>query len=296
MSDARTVDELLKRARSQKGLGIKYKLGGGTIKAGGHTCADANNACDCSAFVCWALGIDKQGSYPYLVSPGQPSVQGDQWYGTDNIWNDTVHLAMGLFQKISGPAPGSLILFPTQRVSGGKSTSGHVGIVTKISPTAALTVLHCSSGHFKATKDSMQETDDTVFRGKSGLVYAWCSRIAVAPVSAARASGPDAVPSLTLSKPVLFCVLADGGDGDDIRKVGETVAQDNPFGRRVVVRGGAGFPSGEDIEQWTAGIPTPGAAVLTPSGSLFKVLTVSQAKSELVVDKAFADAGSANSD
>lgn len=285
MSIVSTVDEVLSRARSQVGLAIRYRLGGGAARAGRHTSADAKGTCDCSAFACWALGIDKQGSYPFLVSPGQPVEPGNQWYGTDNIWNDSVHIAVGLFSRIDAPAPGCLILYPRQRLSGKKSTPGHVGVVTSVGANGALSVLHCSSGNFKRSGDAIQETDDTVFRGKAGLVFSWCAAIAL---PAAR-FGPGA-PGVSILHPVLVCVVATGPDGKAIEQVAKAVAADNPFGRRVDASGAADYPSPQEIAAWTAGVVAPGAVVLTPSGALFKVLTISQAKSAMVIDKAFADA------
>src|SRR5262245_61675576 len=146
-----SLDELLQRAESQKGLGIEYRLGGGAARAARRTCADAANTCDCSAFVCWALGIDKQGSYPYLVPPGKPVEPGNQWYGTDNIWNDAVHLEVGLFQQIADPLAGCIIVFPGRRRSDGKITPGHIGLVVRAGPAGVEAVLHCSSSNFKAT-------------------------------------------------------------------------------------------------------------------------------------------------
>lgn len=43
---AMKVDEVLNRATSQIGLGMKYKMGGGTYRAAKHTCADDTNSCD----------------------------------------------------------------------------------------------------------------------------------------------------------------------------------------------------------------------------------------------------------
>ena len=79
-------------------------------------------------------------------------------------------------------------------------------------------------------------------------------------------------------------------DGKAITEVARRVALDNPFGRRVVSPGDAGYPAADVIASWTAGVPSPGAVVLHPSGTPFKVLTIVQARSEMVLDKAFADA------
>ena len=147
-----TVDEVLTRARSQIGLGIRYKLGGGAIRASRHTCADGAGACDCSAFACWALGIDKQGSYPFLVPAGQPVEPGNQWYGTDNIWNDSVHIALGVFSKIEEPVPGCLVLFPAQRASRTKATPG----TWESSRRSAQEELSASSTAARATSGSTE--------------------------------------------------------------------------------------------------------------------------------------------
>lgn len=306
--DFQTVDELLARTRSQIGLKTKYLLGGGVFKANRHSCQDASGSCDCSAFACWALGVDKQGSYPYLVGPGQPVQPGNQWYGTDNIVNDAVHLAVGLFQKVDAPAPGALIVFPSQKAAGGKSTPGHVGIVTEVRADGSLRVVHCSSRNFKAKGDAIQETDDAVFKGRNGLIYAWCSKIvavapaakkaakAVPPAAAAAAAGSPAAAatttasSFTLSSVVRFVVVAAGADGEAIRTVANAVAALNPFGRRVVAPGDADYPSAAQIASWTAGTASPGAVVLTPGGAPSKVLTISQAQKDLLVDAAFANA------
>jgi hypothetical protein len=285
MAIASNVDEVLARARSQAGLGIRYKLGGGSARASRHTCADTGGTCDCSAFACWALGVDKQGSYPFLVPAGQPVEPGNQWYGTDNMWNDSVHVALGLFSKIDRPIPGCLILYPAQRLSGKKSTPGHVGIVTKVGAEGAVVVLHCSSGNFRQTGDAIQETDDSAFRGKAGLIFAWYAGVAV-PVTRV---GPEEM-AFSIVRPVVVCVVANGSDGAVITQVARTVAAENPFGRRVVAPGDAGYPSASDIAAWIQGVLAPGAVVLTPGGVPFKVLTVTQARSEMVIDKAFADA------
>jgi hypothetical protein len=293
MPEVPTVDELFARASSQKRLEIRYRLGGGAVRAARDTCADATNTCDCSAYVCWTLGIDKQGSYPYLVPPGHVVEPGNQWYGTDNIWTDAVHLDVGLFQQIGEPAPGCLMVFPTRRSASGKSTPGHIGLVTRVDGTGVKGVLHCSASNFKAFGDAIQETDDAVFRNKPGLIYAWCARIA-APAQASPARRRAAtMRARTLSKPVTLYVLAPGAAGRKIRSVAQAVAAENPLGRRVVLRGDADYPNATTIKGWTADGAAPGAAILSPDGSLFKVLGVRRAKRPTTVEKAFAEAAPA---
>lgn len=282
-----TVEELFERAASQEGFGIAYRLGGGVARASRDTCADAAHACDCSAFVCWALGIDKQGSYPYLVPPGQPVEPGNQWYGTDSIWNDAVHLKVGLFQQIDQPVPGCVVVFPARRRPDGKSTPGHIGLVMRAGPAGVEGVLHCSAGNFKASGDAIRETDDTVFRNRVGLIYAWCARIAPpGPAAETRRAAP-ARTTVALAKPVTLCVLAKGAEGEKIRRVAESVAADNPLGRRVVPRGDTSCPSEDILAARKQKATSRGAAILSPDGSLIEVLDVAKARRATAIDRAF---------
>jgi len=286
-SQASTLDDVFQRAGSQKGLGIQYKLGGGAVRAARPTCADASDTCDCSAFVCWALGIDKQGSYPYLVPAGQPVEPGNQWYGTDNIWNDAVHLEVGLFQQIAEPVPGCVLVFPARRRPDGKVTPGHIGLVVQVGAAGVEAVLHCSSSNFKATGDAIQETDATVFQNRVGLIYAWCARIAQpAPPPETRRAAPMRA-TIALSKPVTLCVLAKGPEGAKIRRVAEAAAADNPLGRRVVLAGDASCPTEQTLAISKKNAASRGAAILAPDGTVAEVLSVTRAVRATVVDRAF---------
>lgn len=289
--ELQTVDDLLKRARSQVGLGIRYKLGSGAMTAAPHTCEGADGSCDCSSFVCWALGIDKHGSYPYLVEGGKPIAPGDQWYSTDNIVNDAVHISVGLFQKIKAPVVGTVIVFPTRWKGGKPSPPGHVGIVTAVGAADAFSIVHCSAGNYKKAQDAIQETDDAAFRNAPGLIYSWSSRIALPAVVARKATTlRTGATAFDFASPVRFCIVATGADGASIEKVATAVAALNPFGRKTVVSNDPDYPDAADITTWTQNTPNPGAVVLTPDGSLSEVLTVIQAKSDLAVDQAFANA------
>jgi hypothetical protein len=278
------IDELLERARSQSGLKIKYAMGGGSIRAARHTCADNSGSCDCSSFVCWSLGVDKQGDYPYLVPPGGTPDPGGEWYGTDNIYNDAVHINVGLFQKVDGPRPGCVVVYPTTWKNGKASPPGHVGIATAVDSQGAVRqVIHCSSCNFKSFGDAVQETDDTVFRGRP--IYAWCARIEPTMKTGA---APDM--ASILSHPVRFCVVAAGADEQQIVQIARPLAKLNPIGRRVVVRADYDYPDAASITQWTQGTKDPGAVILGPTGVLFAVYTVAQAQSPSRIEKAFVDA------
>ena len=238
-----TVDDLMERANSQIGLGIKYKPGGGAITASRHTCGDVQNFCDASSFVCWALGVDKLGSYPYLLPPGQASQPTGECYDTDGIWNDAVHISLGLFQKVDRPARGSVVVYPTTWKGEKPTPEGHVGIVTNVAASGAVkNVVHCCSANFKETGDAVQETAPDVFTSNPRTIYAWCSRVEPPQPSSAWGVAGAAVAAVALNQPVRFCVVAAGAAGAQIETAARAVAGLNPFGRRVVIKGDADFP------------------------------------------------------
>jgi hypothetical protein len=284
-----TVKDLLERARSQIGQGIRYKMGGGTAKASRHTCADANKNCDCSSFVCWALGIDKNGDYPYLRPPGSKPEPGGDWYGTDQIWDDAVNLGLGLFQKIATPVAGCVVVFPTTWQAGKAKPAGHCGIVSAVGPGGVVTqVLHCSSGNFKAKGDAVEETDPHVFLNPKAI-FAWCARIEAPLVKGAVANlGLHAAAVATGQ--VQFIVVATGADEAAITAAAQEIAGENPIGRRVVKRGDPDFPSDAQIAQQTAGTANPGAVVLRRNGTLFEVLDVEDAQNPAAITEVFTHA------
>lgn len=282
-----TVEELLERARSQVGLRIKYKMGGGASKTARHTCADSNNASDCSSFVCWALGIDKNGNYPFLRRPGTQPDPGGDWYGTDQIWDDAVNLRLGLFSKINDPVPGCVIVFPTTWKEGRARPAGHCGIVTQISGGKVKKVVHCSSGNFRAMGDAVQETDPGVFTDPR-TTFAWCGRIDLPMTEGAVADLGLRALGVAAFAQVRFIVVATGSNEAAIAELAEEVAGSNPAGRRVVKRGDSDFPSDEQIGELTGGAANAGAVVLRPDGTVFQVLTVQQARNAATVTRAFA--------
>jgi hypothetical protein len=283
-----TLEELLARARSQSGLGIRYKMGGGTSKASRHTCADAANNCDCSSFVCWALGIDKNGDYPYLRPPGSQPEPGGDWYGTDQIWEDAANLNLGLFQKVAKPMAGCVVVFPTTWKAGKAQPPGHCGLVTSMDSHGAVAkVIHCSAGNFNAKGDAVQETDPHVFQNPQAI-YAWCARI-----DAPLVQGVVADVGLHVQAgagQVRFIVVATGADEGTIADLAQQIAGEDPFSRRVVRRGDVDFPSDAQIAQWTAGTPNAGAVVLHRDGTRSEVLEIGDAENPATVTEAFLDA------
>ena len=158
-----TVNELLQRARSVAGQGIKYKLGAGGINPASPSPANLNHECDCSGYVCWCLGISRQTNHPLYVNFN------GGWINTDAMVHDGKHQS-GFFEQISTPKVGCLIVFPsfppTVKV-------GHVGIVTAVSAAGAVTkVIHCSKGNFTNFQDAVRETAPNVFNNPR-TIYVW---------------------------------------------------------------------------------------------------------------------------
>jgi cell wall-associated NlpC family hydrolase len=147
-----TLVELLTRARSVAGKGIGYRLGAGGINALAKSPANTTNECDCSGYVCWALGLSRVSKHPlYLQFNGG-------WINTDGMCHDGERMA-GFFELLAAPKPGALIIYP-----GSKKGVGHVGIVTAAEGGAAKKVIHCSAGNFRKNHDAICETGPDVFR------------------------------------------------------------------------------------------------------------------------------------
>ena len=131
-------------------------------------------ACDCSGFVCWALGLARhQASAASWTS-------GDGWINTDSIWADASG-SQGLFIRVPiGRLPvGALLVYPKPP----DKAYGHVGIVTEVSANGAATrVLHCSAGNFKTTADAIAVTDTTPFDDPAlHSIGAWFRGLGEAP-------------------------------------------------------------------------------------------------------------------
>jgi len=94
-------------------------------------------ACDCSGFVCWALGVARDGG---------PWDGG--WISTDAIHADALG-ARRLFRPAEHAAPGALIVYPKPRSQGADGPPGHVGIVTAVAADGRVSrVLHCAPGNY----------------------------------------------------------------------------------------------------------------------------------------------------
>jgi len=111
-------------------------------------------ACDCSGFVTWALGIARN-----------PSPIG--WVNTDHIHGDA-RGAQKLFVRLEQARIGALLVYPRQ---GPKPKQvGHVGLVSEVDAHGRATrVIHCSSENFLidpaagGARNAIAETDTGVF-------------------------------------------------------------------------------------------------------------------------------------
>jgi hypothetical protein len=113
-------------------------------------------ACDCSGFLCWALGVPRDGA---------PLDGG--WINTDAMHADALGRRR-LFQPLDRAVPGALLVHP--RPGGDSEAPGHVGIVTEVDATGRATrMLHCAPENYLrppvggAPRCAIVETDTAYF-------------------------------------------------------------------------------------------------------------------------------------
>jgi hypothetical protein len=119
-------------------------------------------ACDCSGYVCWALGISRR------VAPADgPAL----WINTDSIWADATGAGLR-FRQIDRAVAGCLVVYPKQ---GSNENFGHVGLVTDVGADGHATrVAHCSATNFtEAPHDAIKANAGEAFKQQSKSVYAW---------------------------------------------------------------------------------------------------------------------------
>lgn len=178
--------DLLARAHTALNKRTVYTLGGGADSPELLDPRDSAGGCDCSAFVCWALGLkkfDRGRKWLAAVNGG--------YLSTDGLWWDAVKTEMGIFNLVSWISgiwnqtekekerqpgltrcallakPGDLIVYPAAWVVRGANVGatrvradnppvGHVAIVVDPAADSPL-VIDCSSGNFRRTGDAIQE-------------------------------------------------------------------------------------------------------------------------------------------
>lgn len=127
-------------------------------------------ACDCSGFVCWALGL--------------PRRSGGHWLNTDAIWRDAQRTTPQLFRRDDSDAaprrtrPGALLVYPAPA----EGEVGHVGVVTQVDAAGQPTrVLHCAPENFLAppvagVRNAIAETGPGLFADPHTIAV-WCLRL-----------------------------------------------------------------------------------------------------------------------
>ena len=90
--------------------------------------------------------------------------------------------------------------------------------------------------------------------------------------------------------PVNFCVLANLPESAAIATIAATWAALDPNARAVLISTDQGYPSAENITAWTGTTQNAGAVVLKKDGTLFKVLTITQAQNGGIIDLTFSEA------
>jgi hypothetical protein len=161
------VATLLSRARSARNEGVIYWWGKGGFDPMSPGPAGQDGRCDCSGFVCWALGLSRITSHPlYVAYNGGGGSIG--WINSDAMVHDAGRQT-GFFERLDEPEPGCIVMYP-KRGSGRRY--GHVGIVTRVAGGAVSKVVHCSAGNFLDTGDAIQETGPGAFELPT-TIYAW---------------------------------------------------------------------------------------------------------------------------
>jgi hypothetical protein len=158
-----TAAELIARAQRIATRRVIYKLGAGGLRPTADGPTDAWQQCDCSGYVCWALGISRQTMHPFYLK-----LNGG-WINTDAMVADA-KAQTGFFQEIAAPIPGALIVFPSRKPA---RSVGHVGIVTGVDRDGGVSsVLHCSSGNYRSTGSAVRETSSAAFQ-IADVIFAW---------------------------------------------------------------------------------------------------------------------------
>lgn len=161
-----TSSELLARARSVAGKGIRYKLGKGGTRAAAPSPANVDGQCDCSGYVAWCLGVSRMTDHPLYKNFN------GGWINTDAIVHDAL-TSTGFFDLLAKPKVGALIVYP----SPGAGRVGHVGIITKVENDTVTKVIHCSAGNDRTTGEAVQETPPTVF-ARPATIFGWFAGLA----------------------------------------------------------------------------------------------------------------------
>ena len=165
-----TLEQIAQRAETADQTPVSYILGAGTSHADApvpwttHKDADGTvhtRACDCSAFACWASGVNKDDA--------------GTWYGTDRIVADAKSVQKR-WKQLDKPARGCCVVYPGSRRADGTWHYGHVGVVVD---AGGEVTIDCASTPYKIGGDAITR--------RANLSFFWSNPdvIFVVPVDAA---------------------------------------------------------------------------------------------------------------
>jgi hypothetical protein len=133
------------------------------------------DACDCSGFVCWALGFSRKTNVPgpYTTAPERPG--GDCWIYTGSIYADAKGQGMR-FRHVTKASPGALVVYP----KGPTEDFGHIAIVVAADADGRATqIIHCSKDNVLGEPhDGIKITTAEKFEGNEDSIYVWCRDVA----------------------------------------------------------------------------------------------------------------------
>ncbi len=142
------VEVIIKKARSAINNAISYNFGSGGMFATDEL-PTRDRLCDCSGFVCWALGLSRKTTIPFYSKFGG-------WIFTDSM-EDDINSTTGIFERLSSPEIGCIVVF------GAGNKIGHVGIVSEVNNGNMRKVIHCSIGNQRKYGYAIEETSPAVF-------------------------------------------------------------------------------------------------------------------------------------
>lgn len=184
-----TVEQVVERALRADQTPTDYQMGGGVMQADATVpwapfqAKDGKKyprGCDCSAFTCWASGVDKH-DREVRNSAGQRL-----YWGTDNIYGDAVG-AQRRFRQIAQAVRGCSVVYPSWVPPGKDRRSGHVGLV--LDPTKRL-IIDCADSpddDRPGVGDGITQRVADFFwnpappNGRRGAIFVWPLNVAGGP-------------------------------------------------------------------------------------------------------------------
>lgn len=126
-------------------------------------------ACDCSGFVCWVLGV------PRSAQVGGQTVH----LNTDAIWSDAREGgAHRFFVALPAPAVGCLAVYP--RPADGSEPFGHVAIVSALDEQGMPSrYIHCAGDNYRDGLDAILENHTDRFDRQANTLHVWPASVAL---------------------------------------------------------------------------------------------------------------------